>query len=171
VNGDKFITTDGSNIYLFDTKTLKFEIIVKGEKEDLVKSLSSDSKLIKIVFIKKGKIYLYEILTKKIIDIKLGTDDVGYFKSATISPDGNKIAGIGVNIAGGAPDELWIGEIDKFLKSKSDNEEYNGKRVVTEEFVKEVKWTSDSKFLVALTDRSLLYIDAVSAKIVKTLFN
>jgi hypothetical protein len=163
LNAAKDLVTDGVSIFLKDVKTGKQEKLVGGEDGDFLKSLSCDSGGKKFLFLKKGRVYIYEFGGKKDEQVNLGTPDVSYFKNVCISPDGMKLAASAVNIAGSAPDELWIADFKKF----KDDEEYVGKRLITDEWVKEARWSEDSKTVTVTTEKAPILVDAEKVKVIK----
>ena len=168
VGKDKTLLTDGVSIAVVDLKTNKKNIVFKGERDDLIKSLSADDALTKIGFLKAGKVYLLDLSTLKANKLELGTQDVGYYKNVAVSPDGTKIAGVGVNIAGGAPDELWVGKIANFKSGEEvEDDVYNGKRLITNESLVEAKWSTYSKTLTATTTDTELYVDSELVRVIK----
>ena len=159
----KTIIASGSKIELKDNTTGKVAVLYDGTEEDFIKSVTADAEFSKVFFIKRGRLFLLNTADKEIKQYSLGPQDkIMYYISSGISSDGNTIFGIYASLDGGAPNPLWVG----YLKQYAEDEEYEGKMVMSGDSFKEACWRKDSRIIEAeLYSGEKVLVDAGKLKV------
>ncbi len=161
--GSKTLIASGSKIELKDNATGKTTALYDGAEEDFIKSVTADAAFSKILFIKRGRLFLLNTADKELKQYSLGPQDkIMYYISAGISSDGNTIFGIYASLDGGAPNPLWVGELKKY----AEDEEYEGKMVMSGDSFQEACWIRASRIIEAkLFSEETVLVDADKLKV------